>query len=390
MAPAAKVVQCSTSSAQSLLEAELKLWHHAMGFIKSLALKSALDLHIADAISHHGGSATLPEIATAANLHPSKLSCLGRLMRVLTVTGVFTVDDGGVYGLTPASRLFFGSPNVAPLLTMTLDSVLVSRPANVEALLACESNPQTPFQPNPLAALLVSPFFRLGEWLQREELPEEQSLFEAAHGQNLWDLAADGGSSNFGVLFNQGMIADSNFIVDVAVKECGDVFRGLSSLIDVGGGLGGAAQTIAKAFPQVTCSVLELPHIVDKAPSGTSVKYIAGDMFESIPPANAIFLKWIMHDWGDTDCIKILKNCKKAIPPRDAGGKVIILDMVVGVGSANEKLKETQVLFDLFIMTVNGTERDEQEWKKLIFKAGFSDYKIIPVLGIRSIIEVYP
>jgi hypothetical protein len=33
-----------------------------------------------------------------------------------------------------------------------------------------------------------------------------------------------------------------------------------------------------------------------------------------------------MHDWGDADCVKILKNCKKAIPAQ--GGKVIILDIM--------------------------------------------------------------
>jgi hypothetical protein len=54
------------------------------------------------------------------------------------------------------------------------------------------------------------------------------------------------------------------------------------------------------------------------------------------------------------------------------------------------KHKETQVMFDLFIMFINGVERDEQEWKKIIFEAGFNDYKITPVLGVRSIIEVYP
>jgi hypothetical protein len=41
-------------------------------------------------------------------------------------------------------------------------------------------------------------------------------------------------------------------------------------------------------------------------------------------------------------------------------------------------------------MFVNAVERDEQEWKKIIFEAVFSDYKIIAVLGVRSIIEVYP
>ncbi|GJN14924.1 hypothetical protein PR202_gb01801 [Eleusine coracana subsp. coracana] len=186
------------------------------------------------------------------------------------------------------------------------------------------------------------------------------------------------------------MVADSGFTMDIIIKECRDVFQGISSLIDVAGGLGGASQAISKAFPHVECSVLDLPHVVASAPAGTDVKYIAGDMFQSIPPANVVFLKWVMHDWGDTECVKILRNCKKAIPPRDQGGKVVIFDMVVGAGTSDLKHIETQVLFDLFIMFINGAERDEQGWKKIIYEAGFSDYKIIPVVGVRSIIEVYP
>ncbi|TVU20590.1 hypothetical protein EJB05_36804, partial [Eragrostis curvula] len=314
MPPAAEDLPRST--AQSLLDAQLELWHHTFSYIKSMALKSALDLHIADTIHHHGGTATLSQIVTKITLHQSKFPYLR--------------------GACSQS------------LVLMLDGVF------------------------------VSPFFRLGEWLQRE-LPEP-SLFEAAHGQKPWDLA--NGNPSFGVLFNEGMVADSSFIIDIVVKECGDVFQGLSSLIDVAGGLGGAAQAIAKAFPHVTCSVLDLPHVVANAPTGTGAKYIAGDMFESVPPANAAFLKWVLHDWGDAECVKILKNCKQAIPPKDAGGKVIILDMVVEAGPSNGKHKETQVLFDLMIMVVNGIERDEQEWKKVIIEAGFSDYKIIPVLGV--------
>jgi hypothetical protein len=63
--------------------------------------------------------------------------------------------------------------------------------------------------------------------------------------------------------------------------------------------------------------------------------------------------------------------------------------MVVGAGSSNLKHKETQFLFDLFIMFINGIERNEQGWQKIIFDAGFSDYKITPLLGVRSIVEVY-
>lgn len=32
-----------------------------------------------------------------------------------------------------------------------------------------------------------------------------------------------------------------------------------------------------------------------------------------------------MHDWGDEDCVKILKNCRKAIPEKT--GKVIVVEV---------------------------------------------------------------
>ncbi|TVU39584.1 hypothetical protein EJB05_13010, partial [Eragrostis curvula] len=286
---------------QATLDAQLELWHHTFGYIKSMALKSALDLCIADAIHDNGGTATLPQIVTKITLHESKFSCLRRLMRVLTVTGVFSVElpagsSEQVYGLTSASRLLVTSTNYSPFLSLMVDS------------------------------FFVSPFFGLGKWFQRE-LPDP-ALFKMTHGKNVWDFA--GHNKKFAKLCDDGMVADSGFTMDIIVKECGDVFHGISSLND-----------------------------------------------------------WVLHDWGDDECVKILRNCRKAIPPRDAGGKVIIFDMVVGSRTSDLKHTETQVFFDLFIMFINGAERDEQEWKKIIFEAGFSDYKIIP-LGIRSIIEVYP
>jgi hypothetical protein len=69
---------------------------------------------------------------------------------------------------------------------------------------------------------------------------------------------------------------------------------------------------------------------------------------------------------------------------------VIIVDMVVGSGPDENVTRETQVLFDLFIMCFEGIEREEHEWKKIFMEAGFSDYKIISVLGVRSVIELYP
>ncbi|KAL5202145.1 hypothetical protein ABZP36_013097 [Zizania latifolia] len=347
------------------LDAQLELYRNAFAFIKAMALKSALDLRIADVIDQQGGAATLTQLAVDLTLHPSKIHCLRRLMRTLAVSGVFTVlhpavgaADEPVYTLTPLSRLLVGSSNLVPITSLVLHPTI------------------------------VTPFLGIGKWFQNVLPPDQYCIFKQTHGESLWELASY--DTAFDALINDAMVSDSNFIVDIVVKEHGEVFQGLSSLVDVGGGLGAAAQAISKAFPEVKCSVLDLGHVIAKAPSGTLVEYIAGDMFESVPSANAIFLKWVLHDWGDEECIMILKNCRKAILSRDIGGKVIIMDIVFGAGPSDQKHRELHALFDLYIMFVNGIQRDEQEWKKIFLDAGFSGYKIMPVLGFRSIIEVYP
>lgn len=97
-----------------------------------------------------------------------------------------------------------------------------------------------------------------------------------------------------------------------------------------------------------------------------------------------------MHDWNDEDCVKILKNCREAIGSKENGGKVIIVDMIVDE-KQDEEAVETQLLFDMMmLMMVPGRERTENEWAKLFVDSGFTSYKITPVLGVRSLIEVYP
>lgn len=68
----------------------------------------------------------------------------------------------------------------------------------------------------------------------------------------------------------------------------------------------------------------------------------------------------------------------------------MVIDMVVG-NKKEEDLMETQLFFDMLMMTLaGGKEREEQEWSELIKEAGFSTYKIFPIVGVRSLIEIYP
>lgn len=410
-------------SSQELLQGQLQLWHQSLGFFKSLALAVAMDLRIADAIHRLGGAATLPQILAEAGIkidpRNNKLRDLRRVMRALTVSGIFTVvqrpassSDGGgrrgaeaegpVYKLTAASRLLVvGEKESSTATTRQLPPPPPSLTVYVQLLLeTCRG----------------SAFSRaVREWFQFQQPPQDDEQHQqpagrlsspfalACGGQTIWERAERDAHA---FPFDDAMASDTAFLMPIVLRECGDeVFgRGLTSLVDVAGGLGGAAATIAAAFPDLSCTVLDLPHVVAKAAAGTAdsnvVQYVAGDMFQSIPAADAVLLKWILHDWSDDECVRILKNCKQAIPPRAAGGKVIIIDMVVagpGSGSADDEPSEsdlrhveTQILFDLLMMCVNGVERDEQEWKKIFSEAGFQDYRIMPLLGVRSIIELYP
>ena len=89
--------------------------------------------------------------------------------------------------------------------------------------------------------------------------------------------------------------------------------------------------------------------------------------------------------------MRILKKCKEAIPKKDEGGKLIIIDMIIENNEVNKESTETQLYFDMLMMVAtSGKERNQMEWEKLFLAAGFSDYKITPLFGLRSLIEVYP
>ena len=100
----------------------------------------------------------------------------------------------------------------------------------------------------------------------------------------------------------------------------------------------------------------------------------------------------VLHDWRDEDVVAILKRCKEAFQPRKDGNKVIIVDIVQDFKNNSPKATETGHLFDLFMMCAHGAkERNEQEWKDIILRAGFSGYKILPTqLGVDCVMELYP
>ncbi|BBH05487.1 O-methyltransferase family protein [Prunus dulcis] len=378
-----------SATSHELFQAQAHVWNHIFQFINSMSLKCAVQLGIPDVIHNHGQPISLSNLISGLNVHPSKAHFIARLMRILVHSNFFAQDQQVqlpllpnnnnnneniahqdihdeaeekavvVYSLTPASRLLLKE---APL-------------SNTQFLLMV------------LDPVLTDPFHLMGTWCQMNNhgnLDHPASAFEMAHGRPFWGLAAE--QPRIGSLLNDAMEADSHLIARAVVEECEGVFEGLNSLVDVGGGTGTMAKAIAKAFPNINCTVLDQPHVIANLQGTHNLDFVGGDMFEKIP-------QQMQFSSSDEESVKILKKSREAILSKNEGGKVIILDLNVSADDKkmDKKSIETQLMWDMLVMVeLNGKERSEAEWEKLFWTAGFSHYKITHTLGLRSLIEVYP
>ncbi|XP_075659597.1 trans-resveratrol di-O-methyltransferase-like [Castanea sativa] len=349
-----------------LFQVQCHLYKHIFSYIDSMSLKCAIQLGIPDTIHNHGQPITLQELVSKLHIHPKKTSCVHRLMRLLVHSGFFAKTivhenqekekEEEAYTLTPSSRLILKD--------------------NVTSL--------SPFVLAMLDPALVSPWQFMGDWFQGSEL----TPFEKAHGKGFWDYCNQ--NPEYNNIFNEGMASDSR-LMNLVVKDYKPIFEGLGSLVDVGGGTGTVARIISEEFPHMKCTVFDLPHVVANLPDSKNLKFVGGNMFQYVPPADAVLFKWILHDWSDEECVKILKNCKEAITSKGKEGKVIIIDVVINQEKDEHDVTTTKLLFDALMMVLlTGKERNKKEWEKLFLEAGFSHYKIVSSFGMKSVIEIYP
>ncbi|XP_073057499.1 8-hydroxyquercetin 8-O-methyltransferase-like [Primulina eburnea] len=350
-------------SAKQLLNARDHVCNQIFSFVNSMSLKCAMELGIFDIIHKHGKPITFSELIHALPINKQKSHDVDRLMRLLIHSKFFVKvsisndDEKEGYWLTPASRL-----------------LVKEDPLSLEPFVAAMLDP-----------LLVYPCNHLGEWFKNDT----PTACVSAHGKPFWELS--GNNPRLNQFFNEAMASDSRFVASVLSRDCKHVFEGLESVVDVGGGIGIMAKFIADAFPGLKCIVLDLPHVVAGLEGTDNFAFVGGDMFDFVPRANAVFLKRVLHDWNDEECVAILKKCKEAIPDKENGGKVILVEMVVVDCDDEHETTETQYLCDIQMMSLTtGKERTEKQWKQLFSTAGFSSYQITPCLGIRAIIEIFP
>ncbi|KAG6489972.1 caffeic acid 3-O-methyltransferase-like [Zingiber officinale] len=206
----------------------------------------------------------------------------------------------------------------------------------------------------------------------------------AAYGMTTFEY--QGGDRRFNKVFNGAMKGASTLVMNNILRRY-DGFADVQVLVDVGGNTGSNLRLITSFYPHIHGINFDLPHVVSDAPALTRVEHRGGDMFEAVPAGDAIILKWILHDWSDEHCVKILKNCWKALPAEK--GKVAVVEYVLPATPVATPEAKSIFQLDLCMAaySVGGKERTEEEFRALAKEAGFYGFNALPVFAGTWVLE---
>ncbi|XP_050256133.1 caffeic acid 3-O-methyltransferase-like [Quercus robur] len=211
------------------------------------------------------------------------------------------------------------------------------------------------------------------------------NLFGKVHGMSIFQYMKTDQTLNDS--FNKAM-ADTSRIHMKKILEMYQGFEGVSLLVDVGGGTGACLNMIISKYSSIKGINFDLPQVIQHAPSYPGIEHVGGDMYVSVPKGDAIMIKTTCHNWNDDQCIKLLKNCNKALAQN---GKVIIMDLIMPeVPDASNGAKFVSMLDSAMVIPPGGKERAEKEFEALSKASGFSDFQVIcRACTVWGVMELY-
>ncbi|KAF5743429.1 putative caffeic acid O-methyltransferase [Tripterygium wilfordii] len=343
-------------------EANLFAMQLTSASVLPMVLKSALELDLLEIINKAGPGAYLSPADIASHLptnNPDAPVMLDRILRLLASYSILTcslrtLPDGKVdrlYGLAPVCKFLTKNQDgvsIAPLSLMNQDKVLME------------------------------------SWYYLKEAVLEGGIpFNKAHGTTSFEY--HGKDLRFNKVFNKGM-SDHSTITMKKILDTYKGFEGITSVVDVGGGIGAVLSMIVSKYPSIKGINFDLPHVIEDAPSYPGVEHVGGDMFASVPKADAIFMKWICHDWSDEHCLKFLKNCYDSLPDN---GKVIVAECILPEAPDSSLASKVTIHIDCIMLAHNpgGKERTQKEFEALAKGAGFQGFQVVCCAFNTNIME---
>lgn len=317
-----------------------------LGMLTAVCLYMVVKLRIADHISNNVRQND--KLASEVGLHPKVLS---RVMRLLCSENVFHEGPDGVYSLTPMSELMRTDieGSFSPFIEANTEVCFDVLPGFVPALLQ-DSVPME---------------YRHGikafDWISSD--PALSEIWQKAYTGVHWPET------------------------EAVMKACD--FSDTRVFADIGGGHGEVVRSFLDRYSDASAVIFDLPIVIKQSGEkfhelglAEKCEFVAGDFFKGIPvKADTYFLRHILHDWNDDECITILRNiCESAEP----GSRLLIAECVLK-GPNDPDIGK---FFDIeMLMGLTGLERTADEYESLLTAAGVEFKEVIHTESVISVVE---
>ncbi|KAL1547947.1 caffeate O-methyltransferase [Salvia divinorum] len=329
---------------------------YAAGAVIPMVVKAAIELDLFQLINNAGHISAAELAALLPTSNPGAAATLDRLLRLLTAHSILSCNlrDGGnerCYALSAVGKFFTKNEeggSCCAISLMTQDKVLME------------------------------------SWYHlKDAVLEGGTPFERAHGMSIFQYASK--DTRLGKILNQAM--SESTLLYKKMMEMYNYFEDIDTLVDVGGGTGALLNIIISNNPSIKGVNYDLPHVIKQTPSYSGIEHVGGDMFVSVPKGDAILMKNVLHNWGDTECVKILRNCKEALAKT---GKVIIVENVL-LEIPRSGVTAVEELYNVLMAAYNpgGKERTEMEFRILGKQAGFQGFRKVCCASGSWFMELY-
>jgi O-methyltransferase domain len=313
-----------------------------------MAIRVAATLRIADHLAF--GPKTAEELAGEVKAAPDALD---RLMRYLTVRGLFARTGTGAYALTRAGEpLRDGHPD-GLRDGLDIEGIGHADLAFVQLLHSVRTG----------RAGFPLQFSGRTFWQHLETEPARAAAFNSYMRSTTAGHAAD----------------------IVAGYDWGS----LGEVVDVGGGDGTLLTALLRAHRDLRGAVFDLPETAETAARALADagldgrgRAIAGSFFDPLPAgADGYILSSVVHDWEDEQAGEILRRCAEAA---SGGGRVFVVEHIGAAGDSPHTGMDLRML-----VLYGGKERTAAELADLAGEAGLDLVAVHPA-GVSSIVEFRP
>ena len=206
-----------------------------------------------------------------------------------------------------------------------------------------------------------------------------ESAFERLHGKSFFDWIRDRPADLQAYHSAMSTYARHDY------RDLADSveFTAHDSILDAGGGTGELAFALLRSCPGLVATVMDRAEVVEgvRPPADLEgrCRFIKGDLFQKWPvTSDAVILARVVHDWPDSDALRILRRAREAMPK---DGTLYVVEMVLDEETGQGGLLDLNML----VMT-QGAERTEEQFRDILREAGFGLLDVIETGAVSSVL----